>query len=53
MVLCLAGNRAGVTTNALAVVNDESVSHQKVLPGRQMEQPRGLGIVADRFDCDQ
>jgi len=46
VVLRFAGHRAGVTPDALAVVDDESVSHPE-LSGRASELTHGLGIVAD------
>jgi hypothetical protein len=36
-----------VTANALAVVDNESVSHPERLARRAIERVRGLGIVSD------
>jgi hypothetical protein len=46
MVFRLARDRAGVAANALAIVDDEPVSHPNFWQARKLI-PRGLGIVAD------
>jgi len=47
MIFGFAGNGAGVAADALAVIDDESVSHGEDRLRSASKQQSGLGIVAD------